>query len=96
MPTNFDVPGFPDGTVTIPVPASCPELANIYNAPACAFDHELTYIPMQMDLYLADTGSEVMWLLILAGWVLVSVGVALVIGRYIRVAEKLRRAGKTR
>ena len=87
MHPKFDVPGFPDGTVTVPVPATCPELADLYNAPSCAFDHELVYIPMQVNLQLSETGSEVLWLALVAAVVLIGLGGwAIVHG-----AEKLRR-----
>lgn len=87
MFTHTDSPGLPDGTVTVPVPATCPELADVYNAPLCAFDHDLVYIPMQVNLMLSDTGSEVLWLALVTAVVLVGLGGwAIVHG-----AEKLRR-----
>lgn len=95
MHPKFDVPGLPDGTITVPVPATCPELADVYNAPLCAFDHELIYIPMQVD-FLAESGAEVLWWLIPVAWVVLAVGGALVLGSFLAGAEKLRRAGRTR
>ena len=89
MFTHTDVPGLPDGTVTVPVPASCPELADLYNAPSCAYDHELVYIPMQMDLYLAETGGELWWVLIPVAWALIALGVTVVLSVFLTGAKKL-------
>lgn len=69
MSPKFDVPGLPDGTITIPQPATCPELADIYNAPLCAFDHELTLIPMRE---LANTGDGFPIHLVLLGTLVIS------------------------
>lgn len=79
--------GFPDGAITIPVPATCPELANIYNAPLCAFDHELTHIPMRMDLQLQETGGEVLWVALIVACLLIAVGGWAVVAG----AERIRR-----
>ena len=88
MHPNFDVPGLPDGTITIPQPATCPELADLYNAPLCAFDHELHLIPMQITLKLADSGGEGLWWLIPVAVLILSAGAALFIGAFIRAASK--------
>lgn len=87
MPTQFDAPGLPDGTITVPVPASCPELADIYNAPLCAFDHELTYLPMQLG-YLPQTGSEILWWIIPAAWFLLAIGAAFILGAFLHAGRK--------
>jgi len=76
MPTKFDVPGLPDGTVIVPQPATCPELADVYNAPSCAFPHDLIYIPMDIR-FLPETGAEILWWLIPVALLLVVAGVAL-------------------
>ena len=86
MPTNND--GLPDGTVIVPVPATCPELADVYNAPLCAFDHELIYIPMRE---LANTGGGdwVPWVLI--AWVLIALGATAIISVFLQGAKRRNR-----
>tara|TARA_R110002020_G_scaffold335482_3_gene550628 strand:- start:1937 stop:2128 length:192 start_codon:yes stop_codon:yes gene_type:complete len=59
----------------------------MYNAPLCAFDHELALIPMQVNLQLSETGSEILWFALVAAVILIGLGGwAIVHG-----AEKLRR-----
>ncbi|WP_157813956.1 LPXTG cell wall anchor domain-containing protein [Microbacterium sp. BR1] len=90
MPTKFDVPGLPDGTVIVPQPATCPELADVYNAPSCAFPHDLTYIPMDI---LPETGGELWWWLAAIG-VLLILGGVIAVGLPAGVAKARRRAEK--
>jgi hypothetical protein len=87
MLTQFDVPGLPDGTITIPQPATCPELADTYVAPSCAFPHDLVYIPMDIT-FLPETGAEFLWWLIPVAWVILAVGGALLIGAFIRAGRR--------
>lgn len=89
MHPKFDVPGLPDGTITIPQPATCPELAHLYNAPACAFPHDLHLIPMQIDLIPA-LGGEVLWWLIPIGILILGAGASLLIGAFIRAGRQRR------
>lgn len=77
----------PDGTITVPQPATCPELADLYNAPACAYPHDLIYIPMDIT-FIPNTGGEVFWWLIIPAIVLISVGAALFAGAFIRAGHR--------
>ena len=83
MPTNND--GFPDGTTIVTTPASCPD-PGTYVVPTCAHGTEHIYIPLNLDV-LATTGSEALWWVVPAAWIVIAIAFALILGAFLRAGR---------
>lgn len=77
--------GFPDGTIIVTVPATCPD-PGTYVTPSCAHETQQIYIPLDIDA-LSTTGSDPTGLLVPIA-VLMAAGTALVSAKKRRAAQR--------